>query len=242
MNDAAVVALYRQLLSAIGDGAAEIEPRPLVSHWPHVGSDYRGLLIAGQAPFGWDDDWRASDANTKDGRDRILAITRARNMSSLEPIGEVATLPKVRASPFWQFSRHLVEALEPDGRTPWYGRYAWANLYPVAPEAPRDSPRGALKTAQVPFAARLLAAHAQMLNARRVVVIAGPDYWLPTAVASAFPGLCPEPAPLLRSGLVDGRVWMVGYHPKWASFQGWGASRYANLVADSIRRIEGTPR
>jgi hypothetical protein len=39
-----VLELYDRILASIGERAAEIEPCPLVSHWPHVGSAYRGLV------------------------------------------------------------------------------------------------------------------------------------------------------------------------------------------------------
>lgn len=38
-----MIALYDQLLGSIGQRAGEITPRPLVSHWPHVGTAYDGL-------------------------------------------------------------------------------------------------------------------------------------------------------------------------------------------------------
>ena len=56
MEDAEVVAGYDRLLASIGDRAADIGDRPVVTHWPHVGSAYRGLVIVGQAVYGWADD------------------------------------------------------------------------------------------------------------------------------------------------------------------------------------------
>jgi hypothetical protein len=112
--------LYDQLLASIGERSAEIEPRPLVSHWPHKGSAYRGLVIVGQALRGWRDDWQASEARTAEGRQRVLAMTRARNADRPEPLDWVPSHPKVRNSPFWAFARHLVEELEPDTRVPWW--------------------------------------------------------------------------------------------------------------------------
>jgi hypothetical protein len=46
-------ATYDRLLASIGGRADEIGPRPVVAQWPHVGSTYDGLLIVGQALYGW---------------------------------------------------------------------------------------------------------------------------------------------------------------------------------------------
>jgi hypothetical protein len=228
--------LYDELLASIGERSAEIEPRPLVSHWPHVGSAYRGLVIVGQALRGWPDDWQASEARTAQGRQRVLAMTRARNADHPDPLDWVPSHPKVRNSPFWAFSRHLVDQLEPDPSVPWYARYAWVNLYPVAPESPPDNPGGPLKEAQQPFVGALLAAIVDMLEADRVVVVAGPQFWQPAADAAGLGGLPNAESPLIAAGRVGARRWAIGYHPKWASFQHFGAARYAALVADAVRR------
>lgn len=224
---------YAELLAAIGDRAAEIEPRPLVSHWPHVGSAYRGLLVVGQALRGWGHWWQASEAQTATGRGRIVADTVSVSAENSEPLAWVPEHRRVRSSPFWVFSRHLVEALEP-GPEPWYARYAWANLYPVAPEDPPGNPTGPLMQAQDPFVGPLLLELVEMLNARRVIVIAGPVYWYQAGRTGELSKLTPAEKPLTWRGSAHGRQWIVGYHPKWASLQGWGAPRYAQLVAEAF--------
>lgn len=80
-SDRAALEAYDQLLASIGEKAEAIGPRRLASHWPHVGRDYRGLVIAGQALQGWDPAvtgarWRASDARTAEGRVAIIERTR----------------------------------------------------------------------------------------------------------------------------------------------------------------------
>jgi hypothetical protein len=233
MNSDKVREGYAGLLAAIGDRAIEIEPRPLVNHWPHVGSAYRGLLIVGQALRGWRDEWQARDVQTEAGRDRVIASAIGVSSEHREPLAWVPSHPKVRNSPFWVFSRHLVEAIEP-GTEPWYARYAWANLYPVAPEDPPDNPTGALKDAQDRFVGPLLLDLVEMLDARHVVVIAGPIYWHHARRTGDLRGLGPAGKPLTWHGRAYGREWVIGYHPKWASFQGWGAPRYAQLVAEAF--------
>ena len=45
VDERAVIAGYDALLTSVGDRAAEIGSRPVVTHWPHVGSAYRGLVM-----------------------------------------------------------------------------------------------------------------------------------------------------------------------------------------------------
>jgi len=49
VDDTAVIAAYGRLLASIGSRADDIGDRPVVTHWPHVGSAYRGLVIVGGA-------------------------------------------------------------------------------------------------------------------------------------------------------------------------------------------------
>jgi hypothetical protein len=148
----------------------------------------------------------------------------------------VPSHPKVRNSPFWAFARHLVEQVEPAPDFPWYARFAWVNLYPVAPESPPDNPTGPLKEAQEPHVGNLLAAVVDELDADRVVVVAGPQYWLPAAGTAGLVGLPKAELPLMSAGRASGRSWVIGYHPKWASFQHFGAARYSSLVAAALDR------
>jgi hypothetical protein len=74
-----VVSAYDGLLASIGERATEIGDRPVVTHWPHVGSAYRGLAIVGQAVFGWADDPRATDlAALHSSRARLLDLAPVR--------------------------------------------------------------------------------------------------------------------------------------------------------------------
>ena len=59
MESSRVEDTYDRLLASVGARASEIGDRPVVTHWPHVGSAYRGLAIVGQAVWGWTDDRRA---------------------------------------------------------------------------------------------------------------------------------------------------------------------------------------
>ena len=233
MSAERAIAIYDSLLASIGEHAGAIEPRPLVSHWPHVGTNYGGLLIVGQALRGWSGHWQTGEASTLEGRRRILATARADNRDHADPMDWVPAHPKVRNSPFWIFARHVVELLAP-GSSPWYSRFAWANLYPVAPESPPDNPTGPLKEAQDPFVGLWLLEAGRMLDATRVIVIAGPEYWRAAGNTLDLAVLSRAEKPLMWTGSADARTFVVGYHPKWASLNHWGAPAYARIVASAF--------
>jgi hypothetical protein len=145
---------------------------------------------------------------------------------------------RVRSSPFWKTARLLVETLEPDHDSPWYARWSWLNLYPCAPDDPPENPGGALKEAQDPYVGELLAAQIDLLAARRVIAVVGP-FWWPAAGPAGLGGLPEVPHPLLRAGRdASGRTWVVGWHPNGASHRGWGPTRYAQLIVDTVRTLE----
>lgn len=228
----AAVDAYDRLLASIGDRSNEIGERPVVVHWPHVGSAYRGLVIVGQALYGWPDDFAAAEFRTAQGRTQAIDVARSRNADRTDPIDWIATHP-VRNSPFWTTARLLAEALESSSDAPWYARIAWVNLYPAAPERPPGNPAGALREAQDPQVAELLRANIEMLEARTVIAFVGP-YWWPTGADPYFTALAEQPRPLLRVGEIDGRRWVVGWHPGGASRHGFGPARYADIVLHAI--------
>jgi hypothetical protein len=243
MSDRAALEAYHGLLVSIGQRAMSIGPKGLASHWPHIGNNYRGLLVAGQALQGWDPQvagarWHASDARTEEGRAAIIERTRTWFADADDPVGVIATMSNRRGSPFWRLCRDVVEALEPDGPGPWYSRFAWANVYPVGPDEPPGSPGGALKEAQDPHVGALLAALLDAVDARRVVVISGPAYWWHPARSQAFASLPTQEFPLLRGGRVDGRTVVVGYHPTYARRKRVGAAAYAAKIVETVTAIE----
>ena len=68
MDERAVIADYGALLGSVGDPAGEIGSRPVETHWSHVGSAYPGLVIVGQAVYGWGDDSGGVTVNLDRGR------------------------------------------------------------------------------------------------------------------------------------------------------------------------------
>lgn len=133
-------------------------------------------------------------------------------------------------------------ALEPSADGPWYGRFAWANVYPVAPDEPRDSPRGPLKEVQDPFVGGLFADLLDMLNSKRVVIVSGPAYWWHAARTPAFASLSPATFPLMRAGRIHGRTIVVGYHPTYARHRRIGADAYAARIVETIASLERDAR
>lgn len=244
MSDQAALEAYDRLLASIGKRAAEI-PKGLASHWPHVGRNYRGLVIAGQALQGWDRAvtsarWHAAEAATPDGRAAIIDRSRTWFADAADPVGVVATLSNRRGSPFWRLCRDVAEALEPDGGGPWYSRFAWANVYPVGPDDPPGSPGRALKEAQDPHVGDLFAALLDSLDAKRAIVISGPAYWWHPGRSPAFASMPTLPFPLIRGGIVDGRTVVVGYHPTYARRKRVGAEAYAARITEAVTAIEAT--
>lgn len=237
VDETAVIAGYDALLTSVGSRAGEIGDRPVVTHWPHAGSAYRGLVIVGQAVYGWGDDYLADHFQTEAGRQESIAAFRAR-VDRLDPLDWIET-HSVRTSPFWRAVRRLVEALEPELEVPWYARFAWVNLYPAAPEDPPGNPGGALREAQDPHVGPLLRAVTDWLDAKRVIAVVGP-FWWSAAGPAALADLPEEPRPLLRAGRSGGRTWVVGWHPNGASHRGFGPAAYTDIIVNAVAKVEST--
>lgn len=243
MSEQDALRAYDGLLASIGNRADAIGPGRLASHWPHIGRNYGRLVIAGQALQGWDpavagSRWHATDARTPAGRATIIERTQTWFAEADDPVGVIATLTNRQGSPFWTLCHDVALALEPGAGGPWYSRFAWANVYAVAPDEPRDSPRGPLKEAQDPFVGGLFAALLDMLGAKRVVIVSGPAYWWHAARTPAFASLSPATFPLMRAGRVDGRTIVVGYHPTYARRRRIGADAYAARIVETIASLE----
>ena len=235
MDEQTVIERYDRLPASIGDRADDIGERPVVTHWPHVGSAYRGLVIVGQAVRGWADACQATDLQDAAGRAAIIATIR-RHVEGPEPLEWIET-HRVRTSPWWRAVRRFVEALEPDIDAPWYARFAWVNLFPSAPEDPPGNPSGPLKEAQDPHVGPLLRAVTDWLDASRVIATVGPFWW--SAAGPAGLADLPEvPRPLLRAGRPDGRTWVVGWHPNGASHRRYGPAAYSDIMVNAVARAE----
>jgi hypothetical protein len=220
---------YDSLLAAIGARAGDIGHAAVAGHWPHVGSAYSGLVIVGQAVYGWGDQNDPATFQASEGRASAISSYR-RSAGVNEPMSWI-TRSHHRTSPWWTTVRLLVDRLAP-GVAPWHARFAWANLYPCAVDIPPGNPTGALREAQDPLVGDLLQAHADWLKAKVVVCLVGP-FWWPTGAAEPFAALADRPRPLLKAGRIGGRPWVIGWHPTGASRRRFGPTTYAAIVADA---------
>jgi hypothetical protein len=225
---------YWDLLAAVGRRASEIDVRQIGVHWPHVGSAHRGLVLIGQALHGWNVHFPPSDFADPARRQAILTAAAA-GPELPEPLWWVPKHPRVRRSSFWTFARHLADGANP-GPEPWYARLAWWNVYPLAPVDPEGNPWGALKEAQERLAGRLIADIAATFGFERLVLVPG-RLRLPRAEPAGLTELATR-WPIFASGRIDGRTWVVGEHPGWASRRHVGSREYAALVVAHVHRIE----
>ena len=79
-----------------------------------------------------------------------------------------------KKSAFWRVTRELVHRLgiADVGKKDWPSHIAWSNLYKVSPDK-GGNPTEALKEAQFPYCAKILAAEIRELKPRRVVFLTG---------------------------------------------------------------------
>lgn len=226
-----------ELLAAISSKAGDIGDRPLTLHWPTVGAAFdHGVLVVGQAVFGWMNTW--TPLNVKDPAARAGVIAEAKDPFDdlRDPMGWIDG-HRVRTSPFWRVAHDVTDALAP-GDAPWFSRLAWANLYPIAPNDVKANPGGTLLEAQTRPAAAFLDAAIREIHPRLILVVGGPYVW-PFVQPLGLGVLGPADKPLYLKGRRDGIDWIAGMHPGGASRRGWGPTRYAELIITTARSIAG---
>jgi hypothetical protein len=227
-------AVYRAILDALGEQVDELGPEnEVVAHWPFVGTNFRGLMIAGQALDGWDADvtparWRLEEMRRPESRERLLRGTQEWARHRPEPIWEVVQRGNRRGRPFWDFSRRIVPMFEPANGSVWYSRYAWWNVYPVAPR--RGSPYGLLKDLQRPLVGKLFWEVVEELGVDRILLVAGKDWWWEVRDLLGLRGLRPGSKPVIASGEVRGVSVVATYHPG-AHIRGLTRDAFAGAVA-----------
>jgi hypothetical protein len=96
---------------------------------------------------------------------------------------------------------------------------------------------GALKEAQDDHVAELFRALMRMINARRIVIVCGPNYWWAPS-RGILGSLDAQPRPLIASGQLDGRSWVVAYHPGYAFHQHHTAASYVQLLVEALTAVE----
>jgi hypothetical protein len=242
MSDSGFVATYARMLQDVGQRAGEMDGRLIASHWPFVGSDFRGTVIVGQALAGWDAEvttarWQPELARTEEGRQEIIEGTRAWATARPEPMDEVLRWGHRRRSPFWGLSQRLDRLLEPGAPGPWYSHHAWWNVYPLGFDRPGASPWGALKEAQAPHVGRLFWEAMDFLGARRVVIVAGKDWWPDVRQRLGLEALEPRSMPIITSGRRSGLTIVSTYHPG-AHIASLTRDAFSAAIAAEIKEIE----
>lgn len=228
---------YDRLLASVGRVAPDVGEGHLTSHWPLVGRDFnRGILVVGQAVYGWIPDWTAADAASPARRLAILSDTRATFSDQDDPMSWIAG-HRVENSPFWRTAHEVTDALVPDHESAWFSRVAWTNLCPIAPGDYKGNPEGVLRQVQTSAAAEFLSATVNALHPRLVLVLAGPFIWSfvePLGLSS----LSRIDAPFTLVGKRrDGVPWICGMHPGGAQRRGWPARRYAELIIGEASKL-----
>ena len=228
---------YDRLLASVGRVAPEVGNGRLTSHWPIVGKRFdHGVLVVGQAVYGWLPDWTALDATSAAGRSAILEDTKASFADLDDPMSWIAG-HRVENSPFWRTAHEVTDALVPDPENPWFSRVAWANLYPIAPGAYKGNPEGTLRQVQTTAAAEFLSTVVDALVPRLVLVLAGPFIWS-FVEPLGLGGLTRTEAPFTLVGKRQGGVpWICGMHPGGAQRRGWPARRYAELIIAEAAKL-----
>jgi hypothetical protein len=196
-----------------------------------------GTLIVGQALAGWDADetsarWLTDEATTHSGRRRIVEGTRAWANARTEPMEEVLRRGHRRRSPFWGLAKRLMRILEPDA-DPWHSRHAWWNAYPLGWDRPDASPGPKLRAAQAEHVHGLFWEVVDWLPARRIVIVAGADWWPDVLQRLGLERLDRRSRPILAAG----RAPDVTYHPG-AHIRGLTREDFAARIAAEIGDVE----
>jgi hypothetical protein len=229
---------YADILAAISGAADHIGPGHLTSHWPLAGRRFdHGVLVVGQAVYGWISDWTTADADTPAGRAAIVRDSRSIFADRDDPMSWIEG-HRVHNTPFWRTAHDVADALTP-GDGPWYSRVAWANLYPVAPNDYKGNPEGILREVQTAPAARFLDAVVDELEPCLILVLAGPFIW-PFVGPLGLDGLEQAKPPFTLVGRRRDRRWICGMHPGGAQRRGWPARRYAELVVALAQTMNGS--
>lgn len=197
----------------------------------------------GQALAGWDAEetdarWLAAEATRDAGRARIVAGTQAWAKARAEPMNEVLRWSHRRGSPFWGLSQRLMRILDPDA-LPWYSRHAWWNVYPLGWDRPGGSPGPKLRAAQADHVGGLFGEVVDLLQARRMIIVAGADWWPDVRARLGLEHLERRSTPILAAGRATDVTVVATYHPG-AHIKGLTRDYFAAQIAAEIRSLEGT--
>lgn len=217
---ASYAGVYDNLLEAVATSPL-IKTDTLTAFWPMRGHRYDGdLFVIGRTTNGWHETWEKQDAVGIGQRQRVLKRTRGhsepRQLCPLlwvtDQAGSVES--STNASAFWRvIKRVTLEGNRDQERVEaWPSWICWSNLLKIAPKSMKTPPPAPLKQVQLPYGVRLLAQELDEFNPRRVLVLAGADWFSPFAQDLGLDVTW-------RAGLVEGvakqaeRHWVIAKHP-----------------------------
>jgi hypothetical protein len=144
---------------------------------------------------------------------------------------------KRRRAPFWGLSKRIAPLLEPGIDGAWHTRYAWWNVYPLGWDNPSGSPTGLLKELQRPHVCRLFWAVLDELDADRVVLVSGKDWWPEVRELLGLRDLAQAGKPLIAAGRARDVSFVATYHPG-ARMKGTSRDAFASAVAAAFAALE----
>ena len=200
----------------------------LAGLWPIVGTEYqsgKGTLFVGRATNGWRNKWTLRDIlNSPEKASTFLKQIKTpiepdaqKTMAWVLEKGEGRKSPWGNASAFLRVTRDIARALGPDEsdeENPLEA-IAWSQLMKIAPEA-SGNPKQPLCDAQFYHCTKLLALEVAQLQPKRIVVIAGYD-WFSDFAKTLQLEMC-QPAP--GSDVVEmtarqgEKLWVVTKRPE----------------------------
>ena len=226
-----LVDAYDRLLGSVGRAAPEVGDGRLTSHWPLVGRNFdHGVLVVGQAVYGWIPDWTAPDATSAAGRSAILDDTksdvlRTRRSDELDrgpsrrELAVLAHGPRghrragARSRESLVQPRRVGQPLPDRARAP-----TRATRKGRCGRFRRQRPPNSWARSWMRFAPRL------------VLVLAGPFIWSFVEPLD-LGGLARAAPPFTLVGQTSAGVpWICGMHPGGAQRRGWPARLYAELI------------
>ncbi len=212
--------IYNSLLQTVGVNHSE-KPKQLTAFWPMRGHQYDGdLYVIGRVTNGWNETWEKEMA--ADVAQRIQLLTKARSGSEsnqrcpllwvIDRAGD--PVYNTNASAFWRVIKRVSLEGNHDLRraAAWPSWICYSNLHKVAPDSRYIKPSAAFKRMQLSHSIRLIAQELIEFNPRRVLVLAGQDWFSPFEEGL---GLKIK----WRTGLVEGvsncanRRWVIAKHP-----------------------------
>jgi hypothetical protein len=112
-------------------------------------------------------------------------------------------------------------------------------VYPLGWDRPGGSPGPRLRAAQADHVGGLFWEVVDMLGAKRIVIVAGADWWPDVRERLGLEHLERRSTPILAAGRVNDVAVVATYHPG-AHIKGLTRDDFASQIAADIRSIEGT--